>query len=99
MLDGSGGVLSPRRRLQPLVQNGADVPPLQMSHSLWDIWIERRPGLSETAHVLQIGPGQTCHVWEFHAQVLGQPSDDSAPPPINRLAFQNNLSNRPVQLD
>ncbi len=77
----------------------AVVAPRQISHGLWDIWVERGPGLGEAPHVLQVGSGQTLHIREFGAKVLGQPTNDPTPPPINWLPLRDGLADGPVRSD
>lgn len=54
---GCSGVPLTGMQREVLVQQDPDVPPRQMSHSLWDIWIPVRLCGRERTHVVQVATG------------------------------------------
>jgi hypothetical protein len=83
--------------VSPLSSSTVDVSPGQLCNGLLHNWL--RPGGGECAHVEEIAPGQAIHVREFCPEVVSQASDDPAPPLFELLAFQNGLTDGPVEFD
>ena len=72
--------------------------PRQFRHSLWHIY-SVAPGFGHGAHVLQVSLEKSGHLRERGPQVLGQPADHAAAPPVPVLTGQDLPAYAPVQSD
>jgi hypothetical protein len=62
--------------------------PGQKCHKLWH-YFRVRPGLGQTAHVLQVAGAVTFDSGKLFLQVCAEPVDDPGTPALGLLADQN----------
>jgi hypothetical protein len=66
-----------------------------LSNSLLDN-LPVRPRLGKGAHIHEVGAGETFHLREGVAQVVGQPVDDLGAPALFGLPGQNIAADLPI---
>jgi hypothetical protein len=73
--------------------------PGKLSHGLWDIFTQVMPGQVEGTNPVEIGTGETFHLWASRLEVTGKALEWAVSPVSGSLLLDDLLAEPPVEGD